>query len=54
MESGSSSTGSGDRAVQAWASEASGYNWDTNSCANVCSHYPQLVWAATTSIGCGC
>lgn len=53
MESGSSATGSGDRAFQAWAAEASGYKWDTNSCTDVCGHYTQLVWAATTSIGCG-
>ncbi len=43
------------RAVDSWASEASDYNYDANTCAvgKECGHYTQLVWANTTGVGCG-
>lgn len=53
MESGGNPATSGDRAFQGWASEAASYTWDTNACTDVCGHYTQLVWAGSTSIGCG-
>ncbi|HVP61460.1 MAG TPA: CAP domain-containing protein [Myxococcaceae bacterium] len=40
--------------VQAWASEASDYDYGSNSCATgkVCGHYTQLVWRGSTLLGC--
>ncbi len=42
-------------AVQWWASEQAYYNYTTNTCASgrVCGHYTQVVWSATTRLGCG-
>jgi pathogenesis-related protein 1 len=41
-------------AVGAWAAEVADYTYATNSCApgKVCGHYTQVVWAATTRVGC--
>lgn len=36
----------------AWASEEADYGYSTNSCASVCGHYTQQVWATTTDLGC--
>lgn len=40
--------------VSDWAAESIHYTWTTNSCAagQFCGHYTQLVWRATTSVGC--
>lgn len=40
-------------AVQNWAAEQRGYDARTGSCRGVCGHYTQLVWGATTHVGCG-
>ena len=41
-------------AVRSWVDEKQWYNYAANSCAarKVCGHYTQVVWRATTSIGC--
>lgn len=41
-------------AVSSWAAEAAHYHHDTNTCdaAATCGHYTQVVWAATTKVGC--
>lgn len=52
-ESGSDPATSGDRAFGSWAAEAASYSWDTNACAADCVHYTQIIWAGTTSVGCG-
>lgn len=38
-----------------WASENVFYNYAANSCPpdQQCGHYTQMVWAATTQLGCG-
>ncbi len=38
--------------VALWAAESVNYNHGANSCAGVCGHYTQLVWRATTAVGC--
>jgi pathogenesis-related protein 1 len=38
--------------VDAWASEAAGYDYKTNSCHGACGHYTQLVWRSTREVGC--
>jgi hypothetical protein len=42
-------------AVYYWAEEKKYFDYKTNSCATgeVCGHYTQLVWADTTTVGCG-
>lgn len=39
--------------VQSWFNEYVYYNYDTNTCQSgqVCGHYTQVVWAATTNVG---
>lgn len=42
-------------AVNAWYVEKSYYDYGSNSCigGQDCSHYTQLIWEATTEVGCG-
>lgn len=40
-------------AVSAWAAESTDYDYASNTCSGVCGHYTQVVWAATTQVGCG-
>jgi len=41
-------------AVASWLSEAPSYNHATNTCAagQSCGHYTQIVWKASTGVGC--
>lgn len=39
--------------VASWAAEEADYNPATNACSGVCGHYTQIVWSATTALGCG-
>jgi pathogenesis-related protein 1 len=52
---GSSGPANGRDAVTAWASEEQFYDYASNTCAGgqICGHYTQIVWAATTNVGCG-
>ena len=47
---GSTPTGPG--VTQDWVSEASSYEHATDSCSGVCGHYTQVVWRATSMLGC--
>ncbi|MEZ4401003.1 MAG: CAP domain-containing protein [Kofleriaceae bacterium] len=51
---GSSGTASGTAAVASWVGEQQNYHHDTNTCdsGRVCGHYTQVVWRATTKVGC--
>jgi pathogenesis-related protein 1 len=50
---GSSGPTSGLDAVALWVAEEANYDYETNQCSGVCGHYTQVVWAATTMVGCG-
>jgi len=41
--------------VDSWGGEKQHYNYENNSCVDeeVCGHYTQIVWDATTEVGCG-
>ncbi len=41
--------------VNSWAAERADYTYASNSCApgKACGHYTQLVWRASTRLGCG-
>ena len=39
-------------AILAWASEASNYDYDQNTCSSVCGNYAQLVTAEVAYVGC--
>ncbi len=51
---GASGQASGTDAVASWVSEGADYDRPTNRCAagRVCGHYTQVVWRATTKVGC--
>ncbi len=39
--------------VDYWASESRNYDYRSNRCNGTCGHYTQIVWRATTEVGCG-
>ncbi len=41
--------------IDFWGSEKDNYSYVTNTCTpgKVCGHYTQIIWKATTQIGCG-
>jgi uncharacterized protein YkwD len=45
------STG-GQRSTAAWNGELSDWTYP-RTCSGVCGHYTQVIWAATTHVGCG-
>lgn len=49
---GSSGVPTGQAVVSAWASEEADYDYESNSCSDVCGHYTQIVWADSTKLGC--
>ena len=50
-----SATATPEEVVTAWASEVADYDLGTHTCAEgaVCGHFTQVVWANTTTVGCG-
>lgn len=43
------------KVTASWGGEKKDYTYATNSCAvgKVCGHYTQVVWKASTEVGCG-
>ncbi len=43
-----------EKAVGSWGSEKANYNYKKNSCkpGKMCGHYTQMVWRASTKVGC--
>lgn len=50
---GSGGPALGTDAVALWASEEASYDYASNTCNGICGHYTQIVWAASTNLGCG-
>jgi pathogenesis-related protein 1 len=48
----SSGNSTGTKVVEDWAAEKQDYDYGLNACSGVCGHYTQVVWAATTQVGC--
>jgi uncharacterized protein YkwD len=48
----SSGTASAKGAVLSWASEQRSYDYAHNTCAGMCGHYTQMVWAKSVFLGC--
>jgi pathogenesis-related protein 1 len=44
--------GTAEKAVTQWAAEKANYDHASNTCNGVCGHYTQIVWRATTELGC--
>ena len=38
--------------ILSWFSEKRNFDYDTATCADMCGHYEQIVWATTLSVGC--
>jgi pathogenesis-related protein 1 len=49
---GSGGTATAQATVMSWSAEKANYNYTANTCAGVCGHYTQIVWRATTHVGC--
>ncbi len=50
---GASGSATPQGAVSSWMSEKSDYDIATGQCSGTCGHYTQVMWAATTKLGCG-
>ncbi|KAJ3564877.1 hypothetical protein NP233_g8000 [Leucocoprinus birnbaumii] len=49
----STSGGTIQQAVQSWMDEASQYNYNDPGFSEATGHFTQVVWKATTTLGCG-
>lgn len=43
---------SGVAAVELWVGEKSDYDYRSNTCTGVCTHYTQVVWRSSVEVGC--
>ena len=39
--------------VDLWGREVEDYDYERNTCRDVCGHYTQIVWKDTEEVGCG-
>ncbi|XP_072856463.2 glioma pathogenesis-related protein 1 isoform X1 [Pogona vitticeps] len=49
---GSASHFSVEEALRMWYDEVHAYNFESQTCAKVCGHYTQVVWATSYKVGC--
>jgi cysteine-rich secretory family protein len=45
-------SGTPEAVVQGWADEGRNYDYASDTCNGACGDYTQLVWRATTAVGC--
>ncbi|KAG7495634.1 glioma pathoproteinsis-related 1 [Solea senegalensis] len=39
-------------AIKSWEDEKADYDYQRNTCSNVCTHYTQVVWDSSYKVGC--
>jgi pathogenesis-related protein 1 len=44
--------GTATQVVKAWAAEDRDYDYNSNTCRDVCGHYTQIIWRNTRKVGC--
>lgn len=40
------------KAIKSWVDEKHYYDYNKNTCSDVCGHYTQVVWASSYKVGC--